>query len=110
MTFSTNNNILLLYVAEQDEINLGVGFLSGALKEKGWETNCLVWHIRPGILETPLDQILDNIRKSDPACICISALSLHYPFIIKLLDRIKEAFNGPVVIGGYHAIAFPESF
>ena len=110
MTFSTNTNVLLLYVAEQDEINLGVGFLSAALKEKGWETSCLVWHIRPGILETPLDQILNNIKNSDPACICISALSLHYPFIIKLLDRIREAFNGPVVIGGYHAIAFPESF
>lgn len=109
MSASSNKNVLLLYMAEQDEINLGAGFLSGALKNKGWKTDCLVWHMRPGILETPLDQVLNSIKTSDPAVICISLLSLHYPYIIKLLDRINEVYTGAVIIGGYHAIAFPES-
>lgn len=110
MTVLSNNKVLLIYVAEADEINLGVGFLSAALKANGWETSLLVWHIQGNNLGESLDDVLRSIGDADPSCVCISAMSQHYPFLTKLLDRIREVFEGPLLTGGYHAVVAPEDF
>ncbi len=110
MTVLSNRKALLLYVAEADEINLGIGFLSGALKASGWDTSLLVWHIQGTNLRESLEEILSAVGDADPFCICISAMSQHYPFLVDLLDRIREVFDGPVLTGGYHAVVSPEDF
>ncbi|MBE9570549.1 MAG: B12-binding domain-containing radical SAM protein [Proteobacteria bacterium] len=101
--------ILFLYMAEQDEINIGVGFLSSALRREGWETRLLVWHVRQGFYEDSLDSILASIKKDAPFCLCISVMSLHASYVKLLMNRIREVFQGPVVVGGYHAIVSPDN-
>lgn len=103
-----NKKIVIIYVAEADEINLGVGFLSAALKAQDWDVRLFVWHIRPGFQES-LDDILNFIRQTDPFSICLSVMTLHWNSILTLLERIDEAFDGPILVGGYHAIVSPES-
>ncbi len=111
----SRRKILFLYIAEKDEISLGVGFLSSYIQSMGWDTDLIVWNIIPGpdpasANMTPLDAVLNEIQKRAPACLCISVMSLNMPYIDKLLSRLNQFYEGPVLVGGYHAIAAPEDF
>ena len=111
---SSSGRILFIYIAKHHEINFGIGFLSAALKSHGWETDLLVWHIWNDFQQSyeidTLEDILESIRQERPLCICLSVLTLHLKHIEKLLERIDEVYDGPVIVGGYHAIICPEDF
>lgn len=109
MNASSDNHVLFLYICEQSEINFGIGCLSAYLKSCGWKTTVLPWKCKNPSNDS-LNEILDSIRRSVPSFLCLSAMTLHYPSILKLLDRLREVFKGPVIVGGHHAIERPQDF
>lgn len=107
--------VLFLYIAEKDEINLGVGFLSAYLRSKGWETDLIVWNIVSGPDSytagmSSVDMVLADVAARSPGCLCISVMSLHMPYMHEFLTRVRGFYAGPIVVGGYHAVAVPEDF
>jgi len=111
----SKKNILFLYIAEKDEISLGIGFLSSYVRLKKWDSELLVWNIisgpsPEGTQMVPVDDILKKIAQKAPACLCISIMSLNMPYIHTLLNRIQNYYDGPIIVGGYHVIAAPEEF
>ncbi len=99
---------VFFYICEADEINIGVGFLAGALKAIGVETSLIVWHVTPEGPKEALSNVLGLIEKERADLLLISMMSLHRPYIFSLLDSVRDYYHGPVLIGGYHPIAFPE--
>ena len=80
-------------------LNIGVAYLSGALKAAGHDTRIL--HICEW-LDYPfdLDRIESDIRDYDPDLIAVGTGFAHYPEMGQTARRLKHALDRPIVFGG----------
>ena len=83
-------------------LNIGIAYLSGALKAAGHDTRIL--HICEW-LDYPfdLDRIESDVANYDPDLIAIGTGFAHYPEMSQTAARLKKALDRPIVIGGIHA-------
>lgn len=95
-------NVIFLYKALRDEINFGIAFLIPLLKKYGYNPSLICWDN-----ETTEEEIISRLSQ-EKGVLLISALSQHWYEMSGSLPKIKEAFDGPVIIGGWHAIISPE--
>jgi radical SAM superfamily enzyme YgiQ (UPF0313 family) len=81
--------------------NIGVAYLSGALRAAGHDTNII--HISEW-LDYPfdLDRVESDVRSYDPDLVAIGTGFPHYPEMCQTAKRLKQALDRPIVFGGIH--------
>jgi radical SAM superfamily enzyme YgiQ (UPF0313 family) len=82
-------------------LNIGVAYLSGALRAAGHDTRIL--HICEW-LDYPfdLDRIESDVAAYDPDLIAVGTGFAHYPEMAQTAARLKKALDRPIVFGGIH--------
>jgi anaerobic magnesium-protoporphyrin IX monomethyl ester cyclase len=82
-------------------LNIGVAYLSGALKAAGHDTRIL--HICEW-LDYPfdLDRIESDVAAYDPDLIAVGTGFPHYPEMAQTAKRLKKRLDRPIVFGGIH--------
>jgi radical SAM superfamily enzyme YgiQ (UPF0313 family) len=82
-------------------LNIGLAYLSGALKAAGHDTRIL--HICEW-LDYPfdLDHIESDVKAYDPDLIAVGTGFPHYPEMAQTAKRLKDTLGRPIVFGGIH--------
>lgn len=99
--------------------NLGLEYLSAALKEKGHRCELYIdndffknTYIKSPILSrifaTPKSNLKKHIEKHKPDLIALTALTDTFLTIRETAAFIKEHFDIPIVLGGMHATLVPD--
>ena len=81
--------------------NIGIAYLSGALKAAGHDTRIL--HVCEW-LDYPfdLDRIESDVSAYDPDLIAVGTGFAHYPEMGQTAQRLKKALGKPILFGGIH--------
>lgn len=93
---------ILFIVNIQDlgfEEPLGVLYLSSAAKKRGYKVFAV---------ENSFGSIEAKIKEVKPDLIAMSVMTPSFPYMYKLLKKVKEKHDIPTVMGGPHATYFPE--
>jgi anaerobic magnesium-protoporphyrin IX monomethyl ester cyclase len=95
--------------------NLGIEYLSGALRKEGHQTKQI---FEPGLFSESNDalrnifsqkkRIIEEIKIFKPELIGFSVVTSTYQWACAMAKEIKAAINIPIIFGGYHASAAPE--
>ncbi|HAM36529.1 MAG TPA: hypothetical protein DEB40_14460 [Elusimicrobia bacterium] len=99
--------------------NLGIGYLSAALKAAGFETGLVIDPLlfdEPGFLRSPLLGRVFSARKSvlarliaaRPDLVCFSVTTDYYAWAKSWASEVKRRLDVPVVFGGIHPTSVPE--
>src|SRR5438093_4446710 len=82
-------------------LNIGLAYLSGALKAAGHDTRIL--HICEW-LDYPfdLDRIESEVKAYDPDLIAVGTGFPHYPEMGRTAQRLKDSLGTPILFGGIH--------
>jgi len=81
-------------------VNVGVGYLVGALKARGHDPLVLdLNNYRQLPWQDLCEAFLSRIR---PQAIGISVMSLSYAFVRQMAERLRKRFDGPIILGGAH--------
>lgn len=92
----------LLFIQCQPFPYFGIMSLSGYLKNKGIDCQCLIASLEKNLLS--------SIRKIDPDVIGFSALSTEHKWLTDTTKTVKENFKDkPIIVGGIHAILYGEN-
>jgi anaerobic magnesium-protoporphyrin IX monomethyl ester cyclase len=82
---------------------LGLGYLSGYLKQHGFESEII--DIDAENLDIP--QVIRRILEIKPQLIGISTISFTFLYALRLAREIKKHYNCPVIMGGPHISVYP---
>ncbi len=80
--------------------HLGVMYLSSCLKERGHQTELKIGR-RPSALSK-------EIRRYRPDIVAMSAATGSHQLVLRLARAVRQAWDGPLILGGPHATFFPE--
>jgi len=101
----------ILFFARGEE-NLGIEYLSAALKDRGHHTGLIfdpgfddIFFARSRLWKNlfDLNRVLEATRKFKPDLIAFTAVTLSYGSIKKTAMALKQALGIPSIIGGPHA-------
>lgn len=96
---------------------LGVEYLSSCLKSEGHTTDLVFdpgfddsFYFRIPLLKrlNRWPNLIQRVKEFRPDVLAISSVSNTYPYICKLVEEIKQAYQCYTIIGGVHATAIPE--
>ena len=91
----------VLFIQKQAFPYFGVMSIAGYLKRYDHLCDCLIDNLEP------VHKKVEELRRAD--IIGISVLSIEHRWLIDCIDRIKQVVpDTPVIIGGVHAILYPE--
>lgn len=82
-------------------MNLGVAYLSGAIKAQGYDTRIIHTNDDLGY-PCDLDRIESDIRAYDPDLIGISVAANYYGDMARLSEHLKRKLDKPIIWGGIH--------
>lgn len=95
------NKKKILFIQKHPFPYFGVMSLSAVLKKQGFSVDVLI-----GALEK---DILSAIKVVSPDLIGFSVMSSEYKWLTDLVAKVKGGFTVPIVVGGIHASACPET-
>jgi len=91
----------VLFIQKQAFPYMGVMSIAGYLKKHGHSSSCLIDNFEPAHTQG------SDLRRAD--IIGISALSSEHPWLIDVIRRIRTIVpDTPIIIGGIHAILYPD--
>ncbi len=91
----------VLFIQKQAFPYFGVMSIAGYLKGSGHSCDCLIDNL------DPVDKKVEELCRAD--IIGISVLSSEHRWMIDAIERVKKVVpDTPVIIGGVHAILYPE--
>ncbi len=91
----------ILFIQKQAFPYFGIMSMAGYLKRHGHTSDCLIDNLEP------VDKQNDLLGRAD--IVGISALSSEHRWLIDCIERVKNVVpDTPVIIGGVHAILYPE--
>ena len=89
-------------IFEKVLFNLGIGYLSAILKQRGHETDLL------SLSNCDRQRIRQKIKLFSPDLIAISSTSDQIGLSRQIISYIKNNFQLPIVLGGVHATYLPQ--
>ncbi|MFA5148433.1 MAG: radical SAM protein [Candidatus Omnitrophota bacterium] len=90
----------------QEQVSFGVSYISACLKERGHDTKLLVLNRVDRGHESSVD---GAIRAFKPRMVCVSAVTLEFPFISRIAGYIKSKYPDIYLLaGGMHVSLAPE--
>lgn len=90
----------------QEHVSFGISYISSHLKSLGHDVGLLVLNRADGPFSAAVDKA---VKGHDPGLVCLSAITIEYPFIEKVAGYIKKRYSGIYVIaGGIHISLAPE--
>lgn len=98
----------VIFISFQDNTDIiGVKYLHAYITLKGYESSIL---LIPNNKSSDIKAAIDYIVMSKPDVLCFSAMSYEFKMAKNFADVLKKRFNNcPVIFGGIHATAEPES-
>lgn len=100
--------VVFCFYTNDHEVNLGIGFMSTALRYGGVDTELVIYRDFPGSqVDTP-GSVVAQILEKDPSIIAFSAMTLNWRRVKELIPPLRKDFDGLIIVGGYHAILEPE--
>jgi anaerobic magnesium-protoporphyrin IX monomethyl ester cyclase len=99
--------IVFCFYTRDHEFNFGVGALSAALKQEGYEVDLVVYRDTPAHVDTPEAVVRDIIEKS-PMIAAFSVMTLNWLKISKVISLLRKDYEGLIAVGGHHAVLMPE--
>jgi len=98
--------------------NLGVEYLSAALKQAGHETelvydprlfdDCILMNAPLARLFSYRKKMLRRIREIRPDLVAFSLITTNYPWGVQMARDIKEMMDVPILFGGMHVSSMPD--
>jgi len=79
-------------------------YLSALLREKNYD----VYFIDANILNLNLEQIIQNLRDKRPDYVLYNTITDNLQNTLSWIDKIKNEYNKPVIIGGPHMEIYPK--
>ncbi|MDD6160844.1 MAG: B12-binding domain-containing radical SAM protein [Oscillospiraceae bacterium] len=110
------NGKTIMLVAFYNKKALGVRYLEGALRARGYRVHVVFFKdfnsIHPErVTEAELKLLVEEIRKHEPMMIGLSVMSSMYlDTVNSVIETIQENCTAPVVCGGAYATMFPNYF
>lgn len=102
------SKVVFCFYTNDHEINLGVGFISAALKQRGVDTELVIYRDVPGKqIDTP-EAVAARILAKNPTVVAFSVMTFHWRRISAVISLLRRTYEGIVVVGGYEAILSPE--
>lgn len=100
--------VVFCFYTNDHEVNLGIGFMSAALKKEGIETELVIYRDRAGEEPDTTEGVVSRILAKSPEIVAFSAMTLNWCRIKEVISLLRESFEGPIIVGGYQAILEPE--
>jgi len=90
---------------------LGVEYISSVLKRHGYKVELLVdpIHSSDNKISYIEKENLKKLKELKPNLIGFSTVSAHYQWALKMARLIKKEMGAPIIFGGAHVTATPES-
>jgi radical SAM superfamily enzyme YgiQ (UPF0313 family) len=102
------SKVVFCFYTNDHEINLGVGFMSAALKQNGIDTELVIYRDVPGKeIDTP-ESVVARIIAKNPTVVAFSVMTFHWRRIKEVISLLRETYEGVILVGGYKAILSPE--
>jgi anaerobic magnesium-protoporphyrin IX monomethyl ester cyclase len=100
--------VVFCFYTNDHEINLGIGFMSAALKRSGIDTELVIYRDVPGKeIDTP-ESVVARIVAKNPTVVAFSAMTFHWQRIKEVITLLRKIYEGVILVGGYKAILSPE--
>mgnify|MGYP006286023227 CR=1 FL=1 len=102
--------ILFIYPNANSQVgfNYGLAHMSALLKQAGHEVT--LWQLCEKLDPLPSKALfLDRLKKLSPELVGFSVVTNQWSYAKELAGWVREATDAPVVCGGIHATATPES-
>lgn len=99
--------VVFCFYTNDHEVNLGVGFLSAALKHEGINTDLVIYRDIPGEPVDTAETVVARILGKNPSVIAFSVKTFNWRRIKEVISLLRPVFNGLIIVGGYHAVLSP---
>jgi len=100
--------VVFCFYTNDHEVNLGIGFMSAALRQKGIETDLVIYRDVMGkAIDTP-EQVISRILAKNPTVVAFSAMTFNWKRIREVITLLRTSFGGLIIVGGYQGILGPE--
>lgn len=102
------HRVVFCFYTNDHEVNLGIGFISAALKKQGIETDLVIYRARVGEEADTPESVVSRILSKNPTVVAFSAMTFNWNRIKDVISLLRKSFEGLIVVGGYQAILGPE--
>ena len=103
-----HHKVVFCFYTNDHEVNLGIGFISAALKQRGVATDLVIYRDKPEKqIDTP-ESVAERILAKNPSMVAFSVMTFHWRRVSAVISLLRRTYKGPIVVGGYQAILSPE--
>jgi len=107
----TKMRVLFVYPNQTGQVScqLGIGYLSSILKEKGHITGLFdATYLLYEPFKSITTKLFEKINKFKPDILAFSCRSLEFPFARRLAQEIKKVYKIKIIFGGIHPTIQPD--
>jgi anaerobic magnesium-protoporphyrin IX monomethyl ester cyclase len=100
--------VVFCFYTNDHEVNLGIGFISSALKRAGIATDLVIYRDVMGKENDTPEGVVSRILAKNPAVVAFSAMTFNWRRIKEVISVLRKSYDGLVLVGGYQGILSPE--
>lgn len=101
--------VVFCFYTNDHEVNLGIGFMSAALKRRGIATDLVIYRDVVGKGTDSPQDVASRILAKEPSVVAFSAMTFNWAPISGVITLLRQSYDGLIVVGGYQAILDPEA-
>lgn len=100
--------VVFCFHTNDHEFNIGIAFLSAALKQRNVDTDVVIYREIEGKQKDRPEEIVERLLAKGPRIIAFSIMTFNWARLKKVIILLRPRFDGVIIAGGYHAILCPD--